>query len=458
MEHLYYFNMSKENLYKYLIIAIICLGGILRLTVFWVSPVNNSYDDHLRVINFYSESLNRPAPFQCWECYQPPFYYYTAAAVYNITESIGFDKLTCWKMVQFINPFLSIILLIIVYQIMLLFKMPKLSMLITLSFVAILPRDIFTSAMIGNDYMLVFFAILSFYFFLKTLFALRSDDKFWFWFILLILTATLGSITKQHGLLIHLFSFSILLLLFKNIYRKQLFWAIPILFLGSLMSISDELWKFNQTGEFLVSNQHYFDYAKNQFPGSLDKVEFFSFRIFELYQEPFISERTSASFLTELFARTFYDYEWRFISPKIPWANKLGFIGYSLGLLWVFFFIIIIFVRIRNFKNSPYKISLLTLVAKIPPIVLGFLFMLVPFIQTLRYPYFSSMKAMFMLSGVILLLIILGSQIKKDTWIQKLGIYIFVLNICYGIMLTAGISFYLGISLNRLHGPLWSIP
>lgn len=450
--------MSKENLYKYLIIALICLGGILRLTVFWVSPVNNSYDDHLEVINIYSESLNQPAPFQCWECYQPPFYYYTAAAVYNITESIGVDKLTCWKMVQFINPFLSIILLIIVYQILLLLKMPKLSILITLSFVAILPRDIFTSAMIGNDYMLVFFAILSFYLFLKTIFALRNGDKVWFWFILLILTATLGSITKQHGLLIHLFPFSIFLLLCKSIYRKKLFWAIPFLFFGGLLSISDELWKFNQTGELLVSNQHYFDYAKNQFPGSLDKVEFFSFRIFELYQEPFISEKTSASFFTELFARTFYDYEWRFISPKIPWANKLGFIGYSLGLIWLFFFIIIVFKRIRNFKNSLYNINWLNLVTKIIPILLGFLFMTVPFIQTLRYPYFSSMKAMFMLSGTILLLIALGSQIKQGSWIQKFGIYMIVMNISYGIILTISISFYLGISLNHLHGPLWIIP
>jgi hypothetical protein len=126
--------------------------------------------------------------------------------------------------------------------------------------------------------------------------------------------------------------------------------------LGGLLSISDELWKFNQTGEFLVSNQHYFDYAKNQFPGSLDKVEFFSFRIFELYQEPFISESTSASFFTELFARTFYDYEWRFISPNIPWANKLGFIGYSLGLVWVFFFIMIIFILIRNLKKIHTKL------------------------------------------------------------------------------------------------------
>jgi hypothetical protein len=450
--------MSKENLYKYLITAIICLGGILRLTVFWVSPVNNSYDDHLEVINIYSESLNRPAPFQCWECYQPPFYYYTAATVYNITESIGADKLTCWKMVQFINPFLSIILLIIVYQILLLFKTPKLSILITLSFVAILPRDVFTSAMIGNDYMLVFFAILSFYLFLKTLFALRNGDKVWFWFILLILTATLGSITKQHGLLIHLFPISIFLLLCKSIYRKKLLWAIPFLFLGGLLSISDELWKFNQTGELLVSNQHYFDYAKNQFPGSLDKVEFFSFRIFELYQEPFISEKTSASFFTELFARTFYDYEWRFISPKIPWANKLGFIGYSLGLIWLFFFIIIVFVSIRNFKNSLYNINWLTLVNKITPILLGFLFMLVPFIQTLRYPYFSSMKSMFMLSGIILLLITLGSQIKKSSLNQQIGIYITVLNIIYGIMLIVSISIYLGISLNYLSGPLWPIP
>lgn len=450
--------MSKENLYKYLIIAIICLGGILRLTVFWVSPVNNSYDDHLEVINIYSESLNRPAPFQCWECYQPPFYYYTAAAVYNINESIGADKLTCWKMVQFINPFLSIILLIIVYQILLLLKIPKLSILITLSFVVILPRDIFTSAMIGNDYMLVFFAILSFYLFLKTLFALRNGDKVWFWFILLILTATLGSITKQHGLLIHLFPFSIFLLLCKSIYRKNLFWAIPFLFFGGLLSISDELWKFNQTGELLVSNQHYFDYAKNQFPGSLDKVEFFSFRIFELYLEPFISEKTSASFFTELFARTFYDYEWRFISPKIPWANKLGFIGYSLGLIWLFFFIIIVFVRISNFKNSLYNINWLNLVTKITPILLGFLFMIVPFIQTLRYPYFSSMKAMFMLSGIILLLIALGSQIKQGSWIQKFGVYMIVMNISFGIILTVSISFYLGISLYHLHGPLWRIP
>jgi hypothetical protein len=450
--------MSKENLYKYLIIAIICLGGILRLTVFGVSPVNNSYDDHLEVIQIYSKNFSRPAPFQCWECYQPPIYYYTAAAVYKISESLGFDKLTCWKIVQFINPFLSIILLILVYKILQLLRLSKLPIVITLSFIVILPRDIFTSVMIGNDYMLVFFAILSFYFFLRTLFALKNADNYLVWFILLILTATLGSLTKQQGLLIHLFSISIFLLLFKKIYHKKLFLAIPILFIGFLLSISEEVWKFYQTGELLVSNQHYFDYAKNQFPGSLNKVEFLSFRIFELYQEPFISERTSASIFTELFARTFYDYEWRFISPQIPWANTLGYIGYSLGLLWIFYFGLIIVSAIRDFKNSLYKKNWFKLFYKVPPIFLGFLFMLVPFIQTLRYPYFSSMKSMFMLSGIILLLIALGSQIKKNRLNEQIGVYMIVLNFIYGIILVVSISIYLGISLNHLNGPLWPIP
>jgi len=124
----------------------------------------------------------------------------------------------------------------------------------------------------------------------------------------------------------------------------------------------------------------------------------------------------------------------------------------------LFFFIIIVIVRISNFKNCLYNINWINLVTKITPILIGFLFMNVPFIQTLRYPYFSSMKAMFMLSGIILLLIALGTQIKQGSWIQKFGIYMIVMNISFGIILTVSISFYLGISLNHLHGPLWRIP
>ncbi len=450
--------MSKAIVYKYLIIVLLCLGCILRLTVFWVSPPNNSFDDHLEVIKIYSEAFNRPAPFQCWECYQPPLYYYSGAIVFKISEYLGCDKLTCWKTVQFINPILSISLLIISYQILLLFKINKYSLATTLSFIIMLPVDIFTSAMIGNDYMLVFFTILSFFFFLKTINSIKNKKKVWIWLVLLVLTATLGSLTKQHGLLIHLFPLSILFLLYKKRRHKKLYWAVPIFLSGFFLSISEEVWKFRQTGKFLVSNQDYYDFALKQFPGSLNKVEFLSFRIFELYKDPFISDITSASFFTGLFARTFYDYEWRFISPKIPWANTLGYIGYSVGLVWVLYFCIIIYNYLKQLNRKVFVLEFYNATSKISPILLAFLFALVPFIQTIRYPYFSSMKSMFMLSGIILLIITIGGQIKQGALVQKLGIYIIALNIAYAIFLVVSIYLYLGISLNHLHGPLWKIP
>lgn len=84
--------------------------------------------------------------------------------------------------------------------------------------------------------------------------------------------------------------------------------------------------------------------------------------------------------------------------------------------------------------------------------------MLVPFLQTLRYPYFSSMKSMFMLSGIILLLLTSGNIIKENSWSQRLGQLMIFINILYGITLVVSIAMYLGISVNHLHGPLWELP
>jgi hypothetical protein len=414
--------MSRENSYKYFIVGLVFLGAILRLTIFWVSPINNSFDDHLEVIKIYSENFNRPHPFQCWECYQPPLYYYVAAKVFNLTKSLGFDNYACWKIVQLINPLLSIILLIIAYKILALLNVSKIVISVILSFLIALPRDIMTSSMIGNDYMLVFFTIISFYCFLKTLFFIKDGLSGRLYFFLMTLFVTLGCFTKQHGLLLYLFPFSLLFYIIRERVTNKLFWFIPVLFISLFISFSDELWRFNKTGRILVSNQDYFDFAKNQAPGSLDKVEFFSFRIIELFKMPFLSDKTSSSFFTELFARTFYDYEWRFFSPKIPFYNTLGVIAYTLGLIWLIYFLSICFTYFKSYKSNLNKISLFTIVTLFSPVILSFLFMLVPVLQTIRFPYFSSMKSMFMLSGIILLIITLGSKIQLNTFIYRLSI------------------------------------
>jgi hypothetical protein len=322
-----------------------------------------------------------------------------------------------------------------------------------MSFIVILPVDIFTSAMISNDYMLVFFSILSFYVYVKTILNLKSQTLSLKWFLVLLFTSAFAGLTKQHGLLIFIFPFAILINYLKTMPLNKIFWVLGLFLLAVSISITDEIWKFVKTGEILLSNQHFFDYANSQFPGSLNRVEFFTFRLFELFKEPFISEKTAASFFTEIFAKSFYDYEWRFISPKIPWATSLAIVGYSIGLLWLLYLGAVFLISAVRLNLTQENILF-----KLIPIVLALLFMIVPVLQTIRYPYFSSMKSMYMLSGIILLLIILGSKIKQGSFLQKIAIFIIPFNILYGIILVVSISIYLTISLNHLHGPLWRIP
>jgi hypothetical protein len=449
--------MLKKYSNNYLVISLILLGSLFRIIIFWVSPANNSYDDHLEVIKIYSENFNRPTPFQCWECYQPPLYYLIGALVYNISKFFSINTEISWKIVQFINPFLSIISIILAYQILKLLKIKRIIIAIIISFVITLPRDIFTSAMIGNDYMLVFFTVLSFYLFLKTSIVLDKGKVFWKWISFLIIVVILGSLSKQHGLLLFLFPVIIFIVLLRKEYQKKLFVFVPILIISLIISLSEEFWKFSKTGKFLVSNQHYFDYAKNQFPGTLEKVEFFNFRIFELFQYPFITKHTSASFFTELFARTFYDYEWRFISPKNPFAFTLGGIAYTVGLLW-FLYLFIILKKSKKIILQKIRTDWNKFLILVTPFFLGFLFTLVPLLQTLRFPYFSSMKSMFMLPGIFILIISIGRILRDVTLVIHFGKIMIMLNIIYGLLLITYISIFMQTSLKYLHGPLWSLP
>jgi hypothetical protein len=91
------------------------------------------------------------------------------------------------------------------------------------------------------------------------------------------------------------------------------------------------LWYFD-TGTFLVSNQHFFDHAKGQMPGSLKQVSFFSFRFISLLKEPFIGDATLYSYWTELFARVWFDYENRYLVPS-NFTVWYGHLAYTNGIL-----------------------------------------------------------------------------------------------------------------------------
>lgn len=450
--------MLKKLNSKRLILLILIIGSILRLLLFYVNPPNNSYDDHLEVVKIYAEDMERPDPFQCWECYQPPGYYILGATVYKIAHSLNLNNYFAWKAVQIINPILSILMMIFFYKIIDHFNTTHKQKILYLSFVAFLPRDLFTSAMIGNDYLLIFCSTASFYYFIKCFGILKKEEKIFFSnFLLLSFFTVLGSLTKQHGLI--LLAFPGYIVLIGLIRKKHLAYQLllPLFLTSVLLTFSDEAWKFSKTGKLLVSNQHYFDYAAGQFPGSLELVEFSTFRISKLMRDPFISNQTAASFPTEIFARAFYDYEYRFTTPKIPINHLVGKIGYTTGILWLAYFIWTLLIWAKG-NYGAISLNKIIMSPHIISFLVGFLFIAVPFIQTIRFPYFSSMKTMFMLPGIIIL-IALHSLVAKNIKLPQSPFYLLsVLNMLYGVTLIIVIYIYLQVSVNHLSGPLWPIP
>lgn len=450
--------MQKKSLNRVFIISILVIGGVLRLTLFFVSPPNNSFDDHLQVVNIYANILRQPLPSECWECYQPPLYYTISAAIYKVIVITNTSNIIAWKFVQLINPFLSIVVLILCNKLLSKFNISDIRKVLYLSFIAVLPIDLFTSSMIGNDYLLVFAAFVSFFYYLKSIDDINSEKKLSsknFGFMSLFVL--FGCLSKQHGLILLTFPSIIILTLLVRKVKIAYSLFLPIYILLIIFSFSNEFLKYEQTGKFIVSNQDFYDYAKGQFPGSVEKVEFTSFRIHSLLQKPFISNETSASFPTEIFARTFFDYEWRFLSPKIAFANIVGRVAYVLGIIWLFYFfgttIYVLWQRRQlKFQLTINKILIFT------PIIISILFFAVPVLQTLRFPYFSSMKSTFALPGIIILIIMHAYFIRKIKLSNTIYILLSLVNISFGMLLVYSIYSYLPYTINHLSGPLWPIP
>ena len=441
--------MLEKN-YNNVISFIFIIGVALRVTLYISSPPNNSYDDHLEVIKIYSETFGSPGAFDCWECYQPPVYYYFSSIVLRFSDVIGVNDYGQWKMVQIINPLLSILMFVSFVLIFKELKVKKKSRLVLLSLLAVLPRDLYTSAMIGNDYLISFLCVLALLLFIKSVKFLYSDNTLQFKinYALLSCIGLLSFFTKQHGLLVMIFPLSVGLI---ALYRKiNVSYVFSILILN-LSILGFELYNnVIETDQLMVSNQHHFDYAHKQPPGDVGQVEFLSFRFYSLLKEPFISESTLQSLPTELFARIFFDYEWRYISPKIKGSYYIGLMSYLWGAFWMG---LIFYWVVSNFKipksNSKVMIYLCSLV------LIG-LFIMVPFIQTIRFPYFSSMKAMFILPGLIMGILIVAKMIPNLN--NKYAILLILGNLLFGFAYIGFIAINIDNSLPDLHGPLWTYP
>jgi hypothetical protein len=144
------------------------------------------------------------------------------------------------------------------------------------------------------------------------------------------------------------------------------------------------------TGQLLVSNQHFYDWPSVQKPGSVDATSFLDLRLIGLLRQPTFSNEMLDSFWTQLFARLWFDYEPKFLTDTGP-VRAVAIASYCLGLVALLVWALGLALAVRSWRAARERLIL---------VAVQLAFLGVPLVQTLRFPYFSSMKATFFLPAV----------------------------------------------------------
>lgn len=233
----------------------------------------------------------------------------------------------------------------------------------------------------------------------------------------------------------------------KNGPRREVPYFMITLVLIIGLAGSSEFWLYSQTGQFLISNQDFFTrFSANQKPGVLSKVEFTTFRLSALFHDPLLSEATKSSLPTQLFARLWFDHEPRFVVQDTSTLVAAGRLAYSFGLIWTIAAILITgYYGLYRAGSRLLAAVKLSPSAMAPLVLISLLFLLVPLVQTLRLPYFSSMKAIFYLPAMPVMLALLGTCCQRifffiNRWLV-LGIVLLNLLIGFLLLIPVGCLF-----------------
>ena len=382
-----------------LLAALLLLAAALRLFVFSLSEPHNAYDDHLEAIAWYATHGARPAADACWQCYQPPAYYAVASGVLRLAAAATGDNPTAWKIVQLLSVLFSLAALALCARILALAGSrrpgPRLCALAVLVF---LPREVYTSVFISNDGMLVLAVTASVWLYLE---AVARDVPSRGWLAALLAAVAWSAWTKQHGLIVALLPAALLAQEWGRLGDRRPVW-LGVLALGLAIAAGDPIYKLVTTGHPLISNQHYFDWPSVQRPGSVAATSFLDFRLLSLFAEPRLSPATIDSFWTQLFAKLWFDYDPKFLVDT-PGTRALAAGWYGVGLILTCVWAAGCVVAWRRWRGSRALVLLWVQLA----------FLAVPLLQSLRFPYYSSMKATFFLPAISVAALLLSFGFER---------------------------------------------
>ena len=344
---------------RWLPLAIVLIGSLLRIVYTWGVDVRNVYDDHFQVARIMLEQHRWPHPDDGWQCYQPPLYHALSALTYRVfsghaqgppppqpsyeerSSSAGIQCRHPWhlagrKAIQFISTVCGIGTLWLVWQALrTVFPGRIFAQSLGVAFIAFLPRHIYMSGMATNDALTYLWASLCFWAILRAV-APPSDaaanDRAaaralarmprnpaaphrarYGWWLLAGLGAALAMWTKHYGLSCAVVLFAALAATVLVRRRATQWGGVRGPLLGAAVALALGIWpyvrNYELTGDPVVSPfKRLPNNMANQLPGELSKVSWASFRLGALLAHPWLHISTVDSFWTALYAELWFDY------------------------------------------------------------------------------------------------------------------------------------------------------
>ena len=299
---------AKEGL-SFVPFAILLVGVLLRLALFWANPPSNFFDDHFHPIQLWNLLGQAPLPNVCWECYQPPLFYWLSHQFSQWLSGMGIPWEAQLKHLQFLSTFLNLGVLLLIWRFIRSLPISKQAKLICLTLVTFLPRHIYMSAIHGNDAAVYLFSAAAVLMLSRIHF--KGIDYFRSTSLGIIVSLALLSKGNAIALLPALMIFLLFITLDQSAsFRRLLPHALIIIGIPLIVFGGYNYQKSKQMENPFALNLDLFELEIDQKPGQMD---FHTFKPWSFIGQPVLNESNISSFFTALHARVWYDVEPKFL-------------------------------------------------------------------------------------------------------------------------------------------------
>jgi 4-amino-4-deoxy-L-arabinose transferase-like glycosyltransferase len=298
-------RLSRYARYAMLLLL---LGAGLRLALFWVNPPDNAFDDHLEPVLIMMQTGKAPPKDVCWQCYQPPVFYYLSAKLGKLAVGVGADRPALLKILQSVSCIAGILGLVVIGLILHRTGLSTTAKLASLATACFLPRHVYMSAMHSNDTLTYLWVAVTAY-----LLILAVDRQFSLrWLLVVSVAATLAVFTKYTGFVVFpVIGFVLVLPKIRRSagsHRRFAQGVAAALLLPVASLVLYGAFNLQRYGEVLPWNKAMMDPALSQ-PRAEGGLRYTDFRPWETIRTPILAPDNIGSFWTLLHGRAWFDME-----------------------------------------------------------------------------------------------------------------------------------------------------